>query len=63
MRELVTLSRGLVLQRPTSFKGVNDQICLVSKFNKAWLCNRKNTLTGNVSEFVFSEKYILRNFK
>ena len=59
----IELYSGMKLRKPTSFVGVYDEITLVSKFNKAWLVNRKNTLTGNVSEFVFSERYILKNFK
>jgi hypothetical protein len=57
------LTSGLTLQQPTSFKGVNDQITLVSKFNKAWLVDRKNTLTGNVKQFVWAERFILNNYK
>ena len=60
---MTQFTSGTVLQRATSFKGVNDQITLVSKFNKAWLVNRMNTMTKNVSQFVYPEKYILNNYK
>jgi len=58
-----TLESGMTLSRATSFNGVEEVIELVTKFNYGWLVNRHNTLSGNVSQFVYNEKWMLRNFK
>ncbi len=55
---MTQFTSGQILSRPTSFKGVDDEIELVKKFNRGWLVNRSNTMTGYAKEFVYAEKYI-----
>lgn len=56
------LKQGQKLSRPTSFNKVEDVITLKAKFNKGWLVDRANSLTGNSQEFVYPERYITNNF-
>lgn len=56
------LTAGTVLNRKTSINGLVENIELISKFNKGWLVNRFNNITGDVKPFVYAEKYITNNF-